>query len=62
MISMDNLLNMVATEAIEGWVDEHGRAIIPERREPTPEEKRLKPIRYDLELIEQPNGSYKWIE
>lgn len=61
MISMDSLLGMIWTEGVIGEVEdscgvplgpaEHSRKI-----------PKLPPIRYDLELIELPDGSYEWVE
>lgn len=49
MISPENLLNMVCTEASEGT--------------PPPAPARELPVlRYDLELIEREDGSLEWVE
>ena len=70
MISMNSLLDMVATEAVEGVSRDHyfdefrNREFIPSeppsRRKET--KTNLPPIRFGLKLIEQPDGSYDWVE
>lgn len=54
MISIKNLLNMVTTEAFERGPEDSHFDVRPKTN--------LPPIRYDLELIEQQDGSYKWME
>ena len=66
MISLQTLLDMVATEGIEGGARDHyfdterNREFVPEEPERTYPPHR--PIRYGLELIEKPDGSYEWVE
>ena len=69
MISIDVLLDMVATEAIEGGSRDHyfdefrNREYVPEPRYIQPETKtKLPPIKFDLELIRGSNGSLYWVE
>ena len=51
---MDKLLDMVATEAFEERAIDH---------HPNGKTKAELPLlRYDLELIKQPDGSYTWVE
>lgn len=57
MISIDNLLNIVATEAVESEQEYRINNITC-----TNKEKYLPPIRYDLELIKRIDGSFYWIE
>ncbi len=54
MISIDSLLDMIATEAITG---PEGQEYSIERRE-----SNLPPINYPLQLIEKADGSYEWVE
>ena len=70
MISRKCLLDIIATEVIEGWARDHyfdefrNRDYIlpePERRE-TSNYPKLPPIRISLELIKNPDGSYEWVE
>ena len=54
MIGLDMLVNMIATEVIEeeyknNFFDKSSHTNLP-------------PIRYDLELIRKPDGSYEWME
>jgi hypothetical protein len=71
MISLDVLLDMVATEAIEGGSRDHyfdefrNREYIPpepERYVQPKTESKLPPIKFNLELIKNPDGSYEWVE
>ena len=61
MISINNLLDMVHTEAITGEniTDREGNAIKPE---PPENITKLPPIDYKLELIEKFDGKYEWVE
>lgn len=64
MISLKKLLDMVWADAVErcGMSEEEWRrrgCPLPEQpKEPT----QLSPIRYDLELIEGPDGKVYWVE
>lgn len=70
MISIDTLLDMIATEAVEACARYHyfdesrNRGLVPpEHRYKQPEDKTKLPyIRFDLELLKLPDGSYKWVE
>jgi len=74
MISVESILGMICTEAIENtcFPSDH---YYDETRDPHYAEKRTPPIelkktdsgdlplfRYDLELIEMPDGSLAWLE
>jgi len=69
MISLDVLLDMIATEAIGGESRDHyfdefrNREYVPEPRYMQPETKtKLPPIKFDLELIRELDGSLYWVE
>lgn len=71
MISIDNLVNMVLTEAVEGAPRDHyfdESRIIPytplEPRDYSPNNPKYepRPIRFDLELILYQDGSLRWVE
>ncbi|MEK6809581.1 MAG: hypothetical protein AABY40_02830 [Nanoarchaeota archaeon] len=75
MHSIDSLLKIVAAEAVEGGLKDHyfdesrNREFIPpgpispESRDRQPKyEPKLPSLRYTLELIKQPDGSYDWVE
>lgn len=53
MISIDTLLGIIWTEGIE-----EGGDIIPSRDS----QDSLPPIKYSLELLQKPYGSYEWVE
>lgn len=53
MISLNSLLNMVATEAVEA-TEQSGESYSGKTETPC--------IRYNLELIEQSDGSLEWME
>ena len=55
MISMDSLLNMVCTEAIEKYTS-------IEEQERLAKEANLLPIKYSLELVENKDGRLYWVE
>jgi hypothetical protein len=59
MISIDSLMGIIATEAIEGEPIDNP---FPEPRKEVKYDDGLPPIRYDLQLIEQPDGSLVWVE
>ena len=64
MISMQALLDMIETEAIEfgGMSEEEARAM-PLSIEPRPKPKDiLLPIRYNLELLKDKKGRLYWTE
>jgi len=64
MISVNKLLDMIATEAVEDGgtseaeLREHGLAVM---EKPAPAVK-VPPIRYDLELIRGKDGRLYWVE
>ena len=70
MHSIESLWGMIATEAVEGesrnhYFDEYRNRefILPELRcEQSQQETKLPPLRYYLEFIKQPDGSYDWVE
>lgn len=51
MISIDKLVDMVATEVITEWTDPYSF-----------KNPNLPPIRYDLQLIEEEDGTLTWEE
>ena len=61
MNNMETVLNMIATDALEeGSRDENGEYVPPIR---FLEDKRdLPTIDYRLELIQNEDGSYEWVE
>jgi hypothetical protein len=75
MASIEALLGMVATEAVEGRSTDH---YFDETKDPdygkpnyirerpynaVPQNSpKLPPIRFDLELVEMPDGSLKWVD
>lgn len=69
MSGLKILMDMIATEAVEGGARDHyfdefrNREYIPPEPETYSQSKtRLPPIRFNLELIKKPNGSYQWVE
>ena len=64
MISMEKLLDMIATEAIEhgGMSEEHLQQEGYPITKHTSNKEHLPPIRYDLELIKAPDGHIYWVE
>jgi len=66
MIQLDNLLDMVCNEAICAGLPEYPYCEIPEGEIPESYAGRdrddLPPIRFNLELIENPDGSLVWLE
>lgn len=69
MINLKSLLDMVATEALEGgsrdhYFDEfrnpgyHAPKIYPLKKTET----NLQPIKFDLELIKKQDNTYEWVE
>ena len=55
MIALKDLLDMVCTEASEGDVDSEVSVQLPE-----PADKVA--LIFDLQLIEEPDGTLRWIE
>ena len=68
MNSLQELLDMVVTEAVEGpeVPEDHAdgaSSIDNNRPEQYPlSETELPPIRFDLELIQERDGTYRWVE
>ena len=69
MLSLKTLLNMVATEGIEGGPTDHyfdewrNREFIPLEPERGAYPRRdLPTIRFGLELIQMPDGSLDWVD
>jgi hypothetical protein len=67
MISINNLLDMIATEAIEGQGPEEHHFDESKNKPYRPLEilgvvPKLPPIIYNLELIKKADGSYEWVE
>lgn len=67
--SIKVLLDIVATETIEGGSRDHyfdefrnREYIPPEPERYTQSKTELPPIRIDLELLERPDGSLYWVE
>ena len=68
MISLKNLLDMVATEALEGRVSEEKTCdhrdfliVVPETTE-RPLLPYIAPLRYDLIIVARPDGKMDWEE
>lgn len=55
MISQQDMLNIIRTEAIEGPDWKH--PLLPERREPDPNEPTME---YPLRLVRDKDGQYHW--
>jgi len=70
MHSIKQLLDMIATEAIEGGAQDHcfdefrNKDFVPPKREYEPPRigPKLPPIVFKLELIKKSDGSYEWVE
>ena len=58
MNSLQSLMGMVLQEAIE-WEREYTRLDNPTNYELS---ENLPPIRFDIELLERPDGSLYWVE
>ena len=69
MISLNLMLDMIATDAVEGGPRDHyfdesrNREYMP----PEPErcrqpESELPPMRCDLQRVKRPDGSYEWVD
>jgi len=57
MNGVEDLVDIVMTEAVEG--DSQNHYFDEYRNRP---EKKLPPFIFNLELIKKPNGSYEWLE
>lgn len=55
MISQREMLDIIATEAVEGPDWKH--PVLPERREPDPD---APTVEYPLRLVRLKDGSYRW--
>jgi len=71
MHSIETLMNMIFTDAIENngkptnhYFDETRNPDYnsPETYEPKKEKSDLPPIQYNLELIQNPDGSLEWVD
>ncbi len=51
MLSVESLLGIIATEVLEGDINENPSTAYD-----------LPPIKFNLELIENPDGTYTWVE
>ncbi len=58
MLSLDTILGMVATEAIEHPREQPYRVEQVQHTKPAA----LPAVQYNLELVSKPDGTYKWEE
>ena len=64
MISIDNLLNIILTEAIEKSQPPENSIDYSKKKDEYEKttNKKVLPIHYKLELIEKKDGSLEWVE
>ena len=67
MISIDDLFNMIATDAVEGgsrvhYFDERNNITPKTVYEQSEAEKQSPPMKFRLEVVRQPDGTYELVE